>query len=263
MPLTIPAFVQYQGVTPILRGLWNQKPPEGDRFISAEIDWAMVFGSFLPLIKCVQFALSGNSPVALSQIVALAVDNSRCGADVQFIFPDSGFTFTVAAHNQVVMPVFTNALTFYCNAPNAAGQPGVLAGSDVTVLQILNSMPPPIPLVAAIAQNHASATSVCEFVVSAGTLVASSVNGTLNNLSLSLDAVVTGASGTIQITLNDGASGLLWETFMTIATTAGTNYPINVTGLNVRFVQGIVLNVGPTTLSAGSKLAINCYYTTP
>jgi hypothetical protein len=111
MPLQIPAFVQYQGVTPILRGLWNQKPVEGDRFISAEIDWGTLGGT--PPYTCVQFQLSGNSPVALSQIVALSIDNGRCGSDADFIFPDSGFVLTVAAHNQGIFPVFTNALSFY------------------------------------------------------------------------------------------------------------------------------------------------------
>jgi hypothetical protein len=256
MPLTIPQFSQYQGVLVPLRGLWNAKPPEGDRFLSAEIDWSTVFGGFLPLITCVQFAIGGNSPVALSQIAALFVDNSRCGADVQFIFPDSGFSLTVAAHNQVMMPVLTNALMFYVNAPNAAG-------NDVTILQVLNSNPPPIPLVAALAQNHASAVQISASSLGGTTVAPTSVSGTLNTLSISLDAVVTGASGVIGLTLNDGNGQLLWETYMTIPTTVGTNYPINVPGLNVRFQKGIVINVGPTTLNAGSYFSINAYYTSP
>ena len=78
MSQTIPAFVQYQQPMFPLRGLWNNAPPEGDYFINCTLDWAAVDAT------AVQFSVAGNSPVALSQIVALAVDNSRCGADVDF-----------------------------------------------------------------------------------------------------------------------------------------------------------------------------------
>jgi hypothetical protein len=112
MPLSIPAFDQYQSPMFPLRGLWNCVPREGDKFVNVEIDWQTTTKT-----TCVQFSLSGNSPVALSQIVALYVDNGRSGSDVDFIFPDSGFVLTVPAHNQGMFPVLTNALMFYASAP--------------------------------------------------------------------------------------------------------------------------------------------------
>jgi hypothetical protein len=101
--ITIPQFVQFQTSLFPLRGLWNSPPREGDRFVNAEIDWG---SPGLSGVHCVQFLLSGNSPVAFSQIVAISVDNSRCGSDVDFIFPDSGFLLTVPAFNQGVYPSF-------------------------------------------------------------------------------------------------------------------------------------------------------------
>jgi hypothetical protein len=112
--------------------LWNAKPPEGDRFRNAEIDWITTRGS----LTAVQFLLSDNSPIALSQIVALCVDNSRSGADVDFLFAGSGFLLTVAARTQGLYPVFSNALMFYAIAASAAA-------GDITTIQILNSLPPP------------------------------------------------------------------------------------------------------------------------
>src|SRR5258708_37754783 len=125
MPVTIPAFSQFQGQLFPLRGLWNKRPPEGDQFINAEINWGTANTA------AIQFSLSGNSPVALSQIVALYVDNRRCGVDVDFLFPDSGFLLSVPPHAQGLYPVLTNALMFYVIGTGAATV-------DVTILQILN-----------------------------------------------------------------------------------------------------------------------------
>jgi hypothetical protein len=132
MPKTVPPFARFQAPLFPLRGLWNAKPPEGDCFCRAEIDWTTTTEG----LTAVQFSLSGNTPIALSRIVALSVDNSDSGADVDFLFPGSGFLLTVAAHTQGLYPVFSNALMFYASAPTC------VAG-DTTTIQILNSVPPP------------------------------------------------------------------------------------------------------------------------
>jgi hypothetical protein len=252
MPLTIPAFVQYQGVTPILRGLWNQKPPEGDRFISAEIDWGTLGGT--PPYTAVQFQLSGNSPVALSQIIALSVDNGRCGSDTDFIFPDSGFVLTIAAHNQGIFPVFTNALMFYVSAPGAVS-------GDVTVFQALNSMPPPIPLIASQSQNHAGIAGIP---TANGTtaIVPPNVSGTLNTLSLVIDVTQGASAGTAQISLVDGTGAYLWAYVVTIPASTTLNIPVNLSGLTKRFVNGLSLVISSSTLTGG-QITANVYYSTP
>jgi hypothetical protein len=132
MPQTVPPFPQLQAPLIPLRGLWNAKPFEADRFCNGEIDWITTTGG----LTAVQFSLSGDSPVALSQIVALCVDNTRSGADVDFLFPGSGFLLSVAARTQGLYPVFSNALTFYAIAVSAAA-------GDITMIQILNSLPRP------------------------------------------------------------------------------------------------------------------------
>jgi hypothetical protein len=232
-----------------LRGLWNHAPSEGDYFVNAEIDWLVTTKS-----TAVQFSLSGNSPVSLSQIVALSVDNSRSGADCDFIFPDSGFVLTVPAHNQLIAPVFTNALMFYAAAPNA------IAG-DVTVLQILNSMPPPIPIAPSSAQNHYSVTGAPT--TNGNTqLVPAGISGTLNTIAFSAVISAGGSLGTAQFSLVDGAAHPLW--IISAECPASTSQPFNqnVTGLAVRFQNGIVLNVAGSNLT-GSYIDCNVYYSTP
>jgi hypothetical protein len=248
MPLAIPAFDQYQAPLVPLRGLWNATPAEGDRYVNVEVDWLVTTRS-----SAVQFSLSGNSPVALSQIVALAVDNSRCGADIDCIFPDSGFVLTVPAHTQLVSPVFTNALMFYISAPNAAA-------GDVTVAQILNSMPPPVPIPGAEAQNSVSPAGLP---VTNGTtqVVPASVSGTLNSVAGQVSVISGATQAFMNVSLVDGTGKLL--AFFNCSGLANTTVinPLNAGGLSVRFKGGISVVVSGSTATGG--MSLNLYYTTP
>jgi hypothetical protein len=245
MPLSIPAFDQYQSPMFPLRGLWNSVPPEGDKFCNAEIDWLVTTRS-----TAVQFSLSGNSPVSLSQIVALSVDNSRSGADVDFIFPDSGYVLTVPAHNQLVAPVFTNALMFYASAPAA------VAG-DLTILQILNSMPPPVPIAPSTVQNTAHAAGVSP---ANGTtpLVAAPGSGTLNALNVTGTGLGVGGAN---LNIQDGTGKVLWTMALSV-TVAGTVLNFPVSGLNTRFTGGLFAVVSGSSFAAGA-LVFNIYYSIP
>jgi hypothetical protein len=248
LPLTIPPFDQYQSPIVPLRGLWNAAPVEGDKFITAEIDWLVTTKS-----QAVQFAVSANSPVAFSQIVALAVDNSRSGADVDFVFSDSGFVLTVPAHNQGVFPVFTNGLMFY-----AIGSAAVQG--DVTTFQVLNSMPPPTYIAPSVEQNHAG---VIGLQLANGTtpIVGAGITGTLNTISLNVNVVEPAAAGSAQFNLVDGTGRLIWATLIDAAASVTTNYPINVTGLAMRFVNGLSLVILNSSLTG--SIVLNAYYSQP
>ena len=245
LPLTIPAFVQYQSPMFPLRGLWNRAPQEGDQFVNVEIDWLVS-----PPGSAVQFSLSGNSPVALSQIVALYVDNGRSGVDVDFIFPDSGFVLTVPAHNQGLFPVLTNALMFYASAQSSAA-------GDITIVQILNSMPPPIPIVASSAQNHVSLAGLT-LANGTSTIIAAGINGTLNTLSLSVSQ--NAAAGTAILAFVDGTGRTVWVTLIELQA-AQNSIPIELPSLAVRFVNGLSLAISSSTLTG--TIQVNAYYTTP
>jgi len=250
MPITIPPFSQYQAPLVPLRGLWRRAPPEGDYFVNAEIDWAA--GG---VGTAVQFALSGNSPVSLSQIVALSVDNSRCGADTDFLFPDSAFLLTVPAHNQLIAPVFTNALTFYAIAANAAA-------GDVSILQILNSMPPPVPIQPTALQQSSVSTGVA---IANGTtqLVAAGVSGTLEGFQLIVAVNNPAATFNASIALIDGLGNNLWYGNVSFPTATYQTVPFTVTGLAKRFYNGIRMVLTNVTGGAGSTISPNIYYSVP
>jgi hypothetical protein len=250
MPLTIPTFDQYQQPMFPLRGLWNVAPVEGDKFVNVEIDWLVTTKN-----SAVQFSLSGNSPVSLSQIAALAVDNGRCGVDCDFIFPDSGFVLTVPAHNQGVYLVFTNALMFYASAP------GVAAG-DTTIVQILNSIPPPIPVQATSQQNHASVAGVPLQTNGSSVVLPTGVNGTLNALNINVSKATGGAQGQAGLTLVDGSGRTVWSGVVFLPINSSGDETIPVQGLNVRFINGLNLVINNSTFTGGF-VVVNAYYTTP
>jgi hypothetical protein len=244
MPLRIPPSAQYQAPMFPLRGLWNHKPDEGDRLISVEIDWGVY-----PAGQAVQFQLSGNSPVAFSQIVALTVDNARCGSDVQFIFSDSGQILQIPAHTQGTFPVFTNGLSFYCVALNAGT-------TDVTCAVIHNSMPPPIQMLASSAQNSAVAAGLA---VANGTtpIVPAPASGTLNGFSF--DVIGGSTAQAAQFSLVDGAGHTLWSN---VIQGPATNVSQPVGGINTRFFNGLSLVIGNNSL-VGASVNLNVYFTVP
>jgi hypothetical protein len=233
-----------------LRGLWNRKPEEGDRYAAAEIDW----GSYPPG-QGVQFQLSGNSPVALSQIVALTVDNARCGSDVQFVFADSGFILQVPAHASGVYPVFTNGLMFYAVALNAGG-------SDVTNLNIHNSLPPPIPVQLSSLQSTAAVTGVPIKTNATTPLIAASITGTLTGLMISTDVFQGAAAGAVDLQLIDGLGHVLWWTQIVAGANQAPTQTFPMGSLNVRFFNGLSLKVVNSTITDGAVTA-NVYYTIP
>lgn len=247
MPIFIPPFDQYQTPMFPLRGLWNAKPAEGDRFVNVEIDWLQTTNN-----RAVQFLLSGNSPVALSQIAALSVDNRRSGYDIDFAFPDSGFTLTVPAYNQGVYPVFTNALMFYAIAAE-----GVVSGNR-TVFQILNSVPPPVALNPTAMQTKEGISGIA---LADGTtaIVDPSVSGTVNGLSI---IFAFGGTGSAEVTLIDGLGDVIWQT--DASGIAGSSQVISLTGLDLRFVNGLSLLISNRTGAANLGVAsVNIFYNTP
>lgn len=248
MPFTIPPFQQFQAPLIPLRGLWNRRPPEGDRFISAEIDWRT------PGIgNCVQFQLSAGV-VPISQVAALYVDNARCGSDVSFLFGDSGFVLAVPAYAEGLYPVLTNALMFYASAPSAA-----LA--DITVVQILNSIPPPIPVQLGPQQQTANVAGVALNTNATTPLIPAPTSGTLNAMTISLSPNSTTA-GAANLQLNDGTGRTLWLYHLEVPI-GQSNITIPLSNLRLRFQQGLGVIISGSTGITGGFGVFNLYYSVP
>jgi hypothetical protein len=253
MPIVVPPFVAYTAPLIPVPCRWRTPPPEGDQMIPVEIDWGNAGPS-----HAVQIALTSFSPVLFSQVIALSVDNSRSGADVDFIFVDTGKQLTVPAYAQGVFPVFTNALTFYCAAS------GALAG-DTTVFCILNCEPPPVAVLPSQEQSHSLVQSISLNVAANTAIVPPPTTGTLQGFTLAID-VETGAAPPVQhvnLSIQDGTGAVLWaQGYQFNASVTGQTLSIPVTGLKLRFSNGLYLAVIGTTMTGGAA-TVNVYYSVP
>lgn len=269
MPIEIPQFVQYQAPLVPLRGLWHRRPVEGDRFVSCEIDWKVTTGIY----NCVQISL-GNSPVEFSQVVALNIDNTRNGGPVQFLFPDSASILQVPAFNQGLYPVFTNALTFYVLAPESSF-------GDVTIFQVLNSIPPPVAVQPSQIQSFAATRNLNITLPGIFTLIPPPTTGTLQSFSLvASDPLPAAGPQNALLQLQDGSllplgddvgsiepppantGTVLWEGQLFWSQGSNSSTPIDVTGLEQRFFNGLYLIVESSTVQAGT-LSFTAYYSSP
>lgn len=250
MPLTIPPFAAYQAPLIPVAARWRTPPVEGDKFIPCEIDWGVTVAAGL----AVQFALNAG-PVEFTQICAFSIDNGRNGSDVSFIFPDTGKQLTVPAYAQGVYPVFTNAATFYVESSSAVT-------GDVTVFEILNSMPPPVSVLPSQEQSHASGGSVPLNVNATTALLPAGTVGTLQAFSLVLNIQTGAAAQSCTITLQDGTGAVLWAQGFAYPASTQTVLTINQSGLRLRFVNGLNIVISSTTMTAGAVTA-NLYYSTP
>lgn len=247
MPLTIPAFQQYQEPITPLNARWRQAPPEGDKAVTLALDWATMGGPS----KALQIT-AGNNPQQFSQIVAMYVDNRRCGVDVAFQFVDTGFLLEVPAHDQGLYPVLTNALQFFIVATGATT-------GDTTIVQVLNSLPPPISILPTQAQNNAAASGVSLAGPSSTPLIAAGISGTLNGFSLT---VATTAAGSVEIALRDGTGALKWSGIF-VGSAGGSNVTVNLSDIGVRFTNGLNVVVANSAGGIAGSATMNVYYQTP
>jgi hypothetical protein len=217
--------------------------------VAAEIDWGITTGPGM----AVQFQLSGNSPVAFSQIVAMQVDNTSNAVDAQFMFPDSSYTLVVPAYAQLTTPVFTNALQFYVYSP------GAVTG-DRTLFQCFNSVPPPVAVQRSEMQEVAAVAGILLNTNHVVPLIPAGVNGTVEafNFAVNTEQLPAGALA-CNLNLVDGAGATLW---IGIGSEAQIGQTVSISPVRLAFQNGLNLSVTATTLTSGYAI-FNIYYGVP
>ena len=255
MSLIIPPAKNYQSPLVSIPNNLMKTPPEGAQMIVCEIDWGAMGGPS----NCVYLNLQNNAAMNFSQITALSVDNSQCGADIQFLFPDTAETLSIPAYSpKVICPVFTNQTQFYILAPMAQT-------TDKTFFSILNTLPPPIAVPTTQEQNVAANNSIS--IISSGSpgttqIVPAGVNGTLEGLFVGW--TMGGSTATyMQWQLVDGASNVVAGNQATLGAGQGSGTGFDLTDLRVRFVNGLKINWTSQNVGYTSFLAVNAYYRTP
>lgn len=257
MPLTVPPAKNYSGQLIAVPAFWDREPIEGARMIPCEILWASMASAGL----AVSFNFQTNAPQGMSQMVALSVDNSACGADVEFIFPDTGYSFTVPALDPyTVVPIFTNGQQMYVVAPDADPE-------DVTRFQIHNKMPPPVAVPRSTLAEIGTPFAVALANTAGFQLIPAGVSGTIETLHVpvsSMTLVSTAVTGT-QITFFDGngsiATALIGGGFFANNNNLNLNL-FQLDNLSIRFVNGFKMGITGCTSGAG-LIFPNVTYRTP
>lgn len=249
MSLNIPPAVNYQNPMNSVPAIFGNTPPEGARLVPVDISWAAMGGPN----NCISINLYGQAAQTLSQVVALSVDNSECGADVQFIFPDTSQTYTVPAYSPILtLPVFTNATQMFVLAPNATE-------ADETRFAILNTMPPPIASPLSVEQQ---ANSFNEVAVATGStqIVPAGNDGVVQAIDVSFQFVSTACNVAWQI--KDGMGKILAGGQAGASPIANNNAYIksfNLSGLNIRYADGITFTQTVAGSGASALAVVNLY----
>lgn len=254
MPFQVPNAVNYPSPLNAVPSRWASDPVEGPKIINCEVDWGAMGGAE----KTLNFNLQNNATLNFSQIVALAVDNSECGSDIQFSFPDTETTISIPAYAPyTIVPVFSNQTMFYLSSPNAESE-------DVTRFGILNSLPPPVAVPTTEEQQFAN--SYQADITSSGSLqlIPTSVNGTLENVMIACDIYDTsvGTSGTVVMTLKDGKGNVIARGSAATFATAANVSLFQGQMLRVRFQNGLVVQWTSVSIVNGA-LTANAFYRTP
>ena len=252
MSLLVPPAVNYPDMWTSNPSLLNRKPVEGERFANFEIDWATAGG----VNNAVAINMQNQSTQTFSQICSLAVDNSDCGMDIRFLFPDTGFTVTVPAGAlNLIIPVFTNQVQFIVAGTinNEQEEP-----KDVTRFAVLNFVPPPIAVPPTTAQELGALLvgnvdgSTLITLIAAGSVYAI---GTIEGITANYAGQAI-AGGVVTFILKDG-TGKLLATFQMAAANA-TVYNVEMLRLlpcSIRYSGGLFLQQTGTNI--GGQVTLN------
>jgi hypothetical protein len=267
MSLILPPAKNYQSPLIAFPSRLLRDPPDGPRQIPMEFDWAamgMASGSGSTAQTAISVNLSNNAPLRFSQIVSLKVDNSLCGCDVQFVFTDTQETVLVPAYApNAIFPVFTDQTQFVAIAM------GTVLASDVTRVQVLNFVPPPVDLEPSQEQYYTQTTGLSAGAVNADLqLVPATVNGTLEFLQMNFSCqAAPAAAATGFIWVQDGAGNFLVNS---IALQGGPASPpsfgqiiLDLRELNWRFSQGVKAHYNAALGNMNGTVNVTAGYRTP
>lgn len=256
MAISVPPAKNYASPLIAVPTRWGATPPEGNMMIACEIDWATMGGTN----NCVNLNLQNNATLNFSQIVAISCDNSNCGSDVQFIFPDTTETMTVPAYTpKLIIPVFTNMTQFYVYSPFAQAE-------DITRFSILNAVPPPIAVPVTSEQEAAAFSNISMLAGGSTTqLVPVTISGTLEAASIFMFVTaLTGNTTTATWNIQDGNGNVLigGQNSGGAGNVVG-QLVFNNDNMRVRFQNGLKFVQSAASQFGGGQAAINAYYRTP
>lgn len=252
----IPNAQPYSGPSNFVPSIIGKEPKEGRKSIPYLINWSRPFAAGLDTVS---FNPQGNSPLDFSQITGLIVDNSQCGASLDFIFPDTDVTISIPAYTPyTVLQVNSRAIQFYVRALGAIP-------SDVTSFAILNYAPMPVSVPPASEQLVGATTSISATDASQFFVIPGTVNGTIEDFSINFNVLNSSVSNRATVRLLDGTDKVIATQEVAVAAGQTTFATLaNLSGIAIRFSQGLRIRCA----ASGGGLpegffSANVYYRTP
>lgn len=250
----IPPAMNIGFIPPMVPSIMFKAPKEGPGAITFNVDWS------IPLAKgldAMNVNLQNQATLEFSQICGLIVDNSNCGSDLDFIFPDTDVTVSVPAYAPyTVLQVNTQQVQFFIRALEP------IAG-DLTHFSVLNYAPSPVAVPVFTQQQSAVASSITIDGTAVTQLVPASVSGSLRAFNISAAWVDAAADFNNLFVLRDGTGRTIWAGNLAgDMANDGQIVLSDMSNLNIRFQGGLQL-IQSGGFTVNGTIDANIYYRVP
>lgn len=244
------------GQNPIaIPSIMFRAPKEGAKSVGYSIPWQLPLARNLDTVSV---NMQDSATLEFSQISGLIIDNSQCGSDIDFIFPDTDVIISIPAYAPyTALQVNTQQVQFFVRAL------GALAG-DVTTFTVLNYAPSPVAVPITVQQQQAIVSSIAIDGLTITQLVAAGINGTLRSFALNVAWNTAALAFNNLIQLRDGTGRILWAGNIAGPTGAQLFSAMlaNLGNISLRFQNGLqIVQIGG--FAVGGTLDANVYYVTP
>jgi len=244
------------GATPVMvSSIMFRAPKEGPNSVNYVIDWSRPIARN---VTAVSINMQNGATLEFSQICGLIVDNSNCGSDLDFIFPDTDVTISIPAYAPYTcLQVNTRQVQFVVNGL------AILPG-DVTSFSVLNYPPTPVAVPITTQQQVAAVSNIAFNGATVTQMIPNTVNGTLQNLNVSVAFTKPAAAFNNLVVVRDGTGKGLWAGNVAADSTMPgfTGLIGDLQGVSLRFRNGLEL-VQTGGGAPGGTLNAMGYYLTP
>lgn len=252
----IPASMNLGQLPTAIPSIMYKEPKEGHKSVAYDIDWSRPIARG---VDTVSINMQDGGTLEFSQICGLVVDNSNCGSDLDFIFPDSDVVISIPAYAPYTcLQVNTQQVQFYVRALSPLA-------IDKTDFMVLNYAPMPVAVPITVQQQIAQVAGVAIDGATASMLLPAGTSGTLRGLQVNGAWNAAALSFNNLLVLSNGVLGdVLWTgNIAGVAPDPQFNGPIvNLSNISLRFSDGLVFTQSGG-FAVGGTLSINAYYVTP
>ena len=251
----IPASINLGQLPTAIPSIMFKAPKEGPKSVPYKINWSVPIARN---VDCVSINMQDGGTLEFSQICGLIVDNSNCGSDLDFIFPDTDVTISVPAYTPYIcLQVNSQQVQFFVRGL------AILPG-DFTSFSVLNYPPAPVAVPLTKQQQIAGVSNITLDGAAITQLVAATINGTLQNLNVSAAFTKPAAPFNDLIVIRDGTGKTLWAANIAADSTmpGWTGLIGDLQNISMRFSGGLQL-VQTGGGAPGGTLNAMAYYVTP